>query len=61
MFIKFLKNHIKLLSKTFMFLFIISFPYKSMAAGEKIDYPKLNWSFSSIIGTFDRASQQRGL
>ena len=44
-----------------MFLFIISFPYTSMAAGEKIDYPKLNWSFSSIIGTFDRASQQRGL
>ena len=44
-----------------MFLFIIHFPYTSMAAGEKIDYPKLNWSFSSIIGTFDRASQQRGL
>jgi len=61
MFIKFMKNHIKLISKTFMFLFIISFPYISMAAGEKIDYPKLNWSFSSIIGTFDRASQQRGL
>ena len=61
MFINFLKNYIKLMSKTFMFLFIISFPYKSMAAGEKIDYPKLNWSFSSIIGTFDRASQQRGL
>ena len=61
MFIKFLKNYIKLISKTFMFLFIISFPYTSMAAGEKIDYPKLNWSFSSIIGTFDRASQQRGL
>ena len=61
MFIKFLKNYIKLLAKTFIFLFIISFPYTSMAAGEKIDYPKLNWSFSSIIGTFDRASQQRGL
>ena len=61
MFIKFLKNYIKLISKPFMFLLIISFPYTSMAAGEKIDYPKLNWSFSSIIGTFDRASQQRGL
>ena len=44
-----------------MFLFFVSFPYTSMAAGEKINYPKLNWSFSSIIGTFDRASQQRGL
>ena len=44
-----------------MFLFIISFPYTSMAASEKIDYPKLDWSFSSMIGTFDRASQQRGL
>ena len=32
-----------------------------MAASEKIDYPKLDWSFSSMIGTFDRASQQRGL
>ena len=61
MFIRFLKNYIKLISKTFMFLFLISFSYTSMAAGEKIDYPKLNWSFSSIIGTFDRASQQRGL
>ena len=61
MFIKFLKNYIKLISKTFMFLLIASLPYTSMAAGEKIDYPKLNWSFSSIIGTFDRASQQRGL
>ena len=61
MFINFFKNYIKLISKTFMFLFIISFSYKCMAAGEKIDYPKLDWSFSSIIGTFDRASQQRGL
>ena len=30
-------------------------------AGEKINYPKLDWSFSGITGTFDRASQQRGL
>ena len=33
----------------------------SFAAGEKISYPQLNWSFSGILGTFDRASQQRGL
>ena len=31
------------------------------AAGEKITFPKLDWSFSGITGTFDRASQQRGL
>ena len=61
MYMKFLRNYIKLISKTFTFLFIIFFPHTSMAAGEKINYPKLNWSFSSIIGTFDRASQQRGL
>ena len=33
----------------------------SVAAGEKINYPQLNWSFSSVFGTFDRAAQQRGL
>ena len=33
----------------------------SYAAGEKISYPKLDWSFQGLTGTFDRSSQQRGL
>jgi ubiquinol-cytochrome c reductase cytochrome c1 subunit len=33
----------------------------SFAAGDKITYPQKEWSFSGITGTFDRASQQRGL
>ena len=33
----------------------------SFGAGEKINYPQLNWTFSGVLGTFDRASQQRGL
>ena len=33
----------------------------SYGAGEKLDYPKLDWSFLGLTGTFDRASQQRGL
>lgn len=61
MFIKLLRNYIKLFAKIFTFIFITCSPYTSLAAGEKIDYPKLDWSFSSITGTFDRASQQRGL
>ncbi len=47
--------------KIFLFL-IFTFNTKiSLGAGEKINYPQLNWSFSGILGTFDRASQQRGL
>ena len=42
-------------------LTIICFSKASLGAGEKINYPQLNWSFSGILGTFDRASQQRGL
>ena len=42
-------------------LMIICFSKVSLSAGEKIKYPQLNWSFSGILGTFDRASQQRGL
>ncbi len=61
MFIKFLSVDIKPILKIFMFVFISFSSYTSFAAGEKKDYPKLDWSFSSIIGTFDRASQQRGL
>ena len=49
------------ISKLFISLVIISLSNFSFAAGEKINYPQLNWSFSGILGTFDRASQQRGL
>ena len=47
--------------KLFLSLIIILLSYSSFAAGEKISYPQLNWTFSGILGTFDRASQQRGL
>ena len=47
--------------KLFLSLALISIFNSSFAAGEKISYPQLNWSFSGILGTFDRASQQRGL
>ena len=33
----------------------------SYGASENISYPKLDWSFKGITGTFDRPSQQRGL
>ena len=44
-----------------LFLMFILSSKMSVAAGEKINYPQLNWSFSSVFGTFDRAAQQRGL
>ena len=47
--------------KLFLSLIIICASTASFGAGEKINYPQLNWSFSGILGTFDRASQQRGL
>ena len=47
--------------RLFLSLALISLFNYSFAAGEKISYPQLNWSFSGILGTFDRASQQRGL
>ena len=47
--------------RLFLSLALISLFNSSFAAGEKISYPQLNWSFSGILGTFDRASQQRGL
>ena len=47
--------------KIFLFLTLISIAKISLGAGEKISYPQLNWTFSGILGTFDRASQQRGL
>ena len=47
--------------KLIISLMFICFSKVSLGAGEKINYPQLNWSFSGILGTFDRASQQRGL
>ena len=47
--------------KILLFLMLIFTTKISLGAGEKINYPQLNWSFSGILGTFDRASQQRGL
>ena len=47
--------------KLFLYLIIFFISKTSLAAGEKIVYPQLDWSFSGILGTFDRASQQRGL
>ena len=47
--------------KLFLSLIIICISSISFGAGEKINYPQLNWSFLGILGTFDRASQQRGL
>ena len=44
-----------------LFLIFVLSSKISVAAGEKINYPQLNWSFSSVFGTFDRAAQQRGL
>jgi len=36
-------------------------PVSAFSAADKIKYPKQEWSFSGVMGTFDRASQQRGL
>ena len=44
---------------TFISVFLIT--NCSFAAGDKISYPQKEWTFSGITGTFDRASQQRGL
>jgi len=35
--------------------------FSAFSAGDKIEYPKQEWSFSGVMRTFDRASQQRGL
>ena len=47
--------------KTLAYIFLIFSSSLSYGAGEKLDYPKLDWSFLGLTGTFDRASQQRGL
>ena len=51
----------KHLIKIFTFIIVIFLPQVVLSAGDNISYPKNNWSFSGITGTFDRASQQRGL
>ena len=55
---KFFSNNIL---KIFISFISIGYSSVSFGAGEKINYAQLNWSFSGILGTFDRASQQRGL
>ena len=47
--------------KTLIYIFLIFSSSLSFGAGGKLDYPKLDWSFLGLTGTFDRASQQRGL
>ena len=47
--------------KILTYIFLIFSSSLSYGAGEKLDYPKLDWSFLGLTGTFDRASQQRGL
>ena len=47
--------------KTLTYIFLIFSSSLSYGVGEKLDYPKLDWSFLGLTGTFDRASQQRGL
>ena len=47
--------------KTLTYIFLIFSSSLSYGAGEKLDYPNLDWSFLGLTGTFDRASQQRGL
>ena len=54
----FISGHIP---KTLIYIFLIFSSSLSYGAGEKLDYPKLDWSFLGLTGTFDRASQQRGL
>jgi ubiquinol-cytochrome c reductase cytochrome c1 subunit len=46
----------------FILLIVICLaPFSAFSAGDKIEYPQQEWSFSGVMGTFDRASQQRGL
>ena len=55
------KNLLDFIPKTLTYIFLIFSSSLSYGAGEKLDYPKLDWSFLGLTGTFDRASQQRGL
>jgi ubiquinol-cytochrome c reductase cytochrome c1 subunit len=51
----------KHLINIFTFIILLLSPQVVLGAGDSISYPENNWSFSGITGTFDRASQQRGL
>ena len=44
----------------FLILFNFFLSKLALSAGQAIEYPDKNWSFSSIFGTFDKASAQRG-
>ena len=44
----------------FLILFNFVLSKLALSAGKAIEYPDKNWSFSSIFGTFDKASAQRG-
>ena len=44
----------------FFILFNFFLGKLALSAGKVIEYPDKNWSFSSIFGTFDKASAQRG-
>ena len=61
MFVEFIKTAKASLVYISTIICIFYGSHLSFAAGDKINYPQKEWSFSGITGTFDRASQQRGL
>jgi len=46
--------------KVFLIIFIIGAINSSYAEENKVEFIKNNWSFEGVLGTFDRASLQRG-
>ena len=50
----------KIIISLFLFNFFLVINNPSQAAGEILSYPKQNWSFAGLFGTFDKASAQRG-
>lgn len=44
----------------FLILLTSLFSHVTYSAGKNISYPDQGWSFSSLFGTFDKASAQRG-
>ena len=61
MYLEFIKTAKGSLVYILTFICVFSGSHMSFASGDKINYPQKEWSFSGIVGTFDRASQQRGL
>ena len=57
--LRYLKIFNLFLIKSVLILLLI--PNLLLAAGDAIDIPKNEWSFSGLFGTFDRSAQQRGL